>query len=266
MTSASPRLSILTVVLNDRKGLQRTLTSVRNQTFQDWELIIKDGASTDGTAELAADEVARDDRMRLIHGDDANLYDAMNIALAASRGQWILLLNASDWLAEPTSLETAFACLASAQPPVDIGYFSTQIRVAGGPGFLRRARKPSTILYGQPAIHQSVLINAEWHRRYRYDHQNYPNIADYAAVACMVRDGAVARAFDATLSVFELDQGSSSFRHQADARAEFVTAIDRIWAPGIFARYWFDARRRMSMLVMRMMMRFRAVTEGKTAA
>jgi len=266
MISAMPRLSILAVVLNDRAGLQRTLASVCNQTFEDWELIIKDGASTDGTKELAQAAVGRDSRMRLMHGADANLYDAMNIALAASRGQWILMLNAGDWLAEPTSLETAFACMESIHPPADIGYFGTQIRLAGGQGFLRRARHPKTIRYGQPAIHQSLLINADWHRRYRYDHQNYPNIADYAAVACMVRDGAVARAFDATLSVFELDEGSSSFRHQAAARTEFIVAIDTIWGAGAFLRFWFDTRRRLSMLVMRMMMRLRAAGEHTTAA
>jgi glycosyltransferase involved in cell wall biosynthesis len=265
MTDPRPHLSVLTVVLNDVDGLQRTLASILGQSFADWELIIKDGDSTDGTAQLAARYARSDSRIRLIAGGDSNLYDAMNIALAAAHGRWVLLLNAGDWLADAKSLETAFACVTASQPPPDIAYFGTRVCVAGGQGFLRRARDPKTIRYGQPAIHQSVLIKTDWHRRYPYDHVRYPNIADYAAVACMVRDGAGSRAFGQTLSVFEVDERSSSYRHQSVARAEFIQAIDDIWAPGTFSRFWCDARRRLSMLVMRALMRARTAHRNRSA-
>ena len=52
---AAPQISIVTIVWNDRDGMERTFRSVQDQSFQDYEYIVIDGASTDGTTAFLKD-------------------------------------------------------------------------------------------------------------------------------------------------------------------------------------------------------------------
>lgn len=90
-----PLVSIITVSFNAAGDIERTLRSVDNQTFTDYEHLIVDGASTDGT--LAAIRAAGDNPRRwVISEPDEGIYDAMNKGLQAARGEYLLFLNAGD--------------------------------------------------------------------------------------------------------------------------------------------------------------------------
>jgi len=89
-------LSIITVVLNDANGLRRTLESLRSQCFQDFELLIIDGASTDNIQEVIfefADLISV-----YISEKDDGVYHAMNKGLDHSNGDAVIFLNAGDYL------------------------------------------------------------------------------------------------------------------------------------------------------------------------
>ena len=91
-----PKLSIITVVKNHREGLQKTVASARSQTFPDWELLILDGSSTDGTLEIAQNLSGIDARVKIISKSDTGIYDAMNIGLMHASGDFIWFMNAGD--------------------------------------------------------------------------------------------------------------------------------------------------------------------------
>src|SRR5690349_188109 len=84
----APLVSIVTVVLNGAGTLERALQSVLQQSFRDYEYLIIDGGSTDGTLDIVRKYEARI-RYWCSEPDDG-LYDAMSKGARAARGQWIL--------------------------------------------------------------------------------------------------------------------------------------------------------------------------------
>lgn len=96
--------SIITAVRDGARWLDRLLDSLQEQTHKDWEALVQDGGSTDGTLEKLA---ARDDgRIKVASGPDEGVYDAWNKALdrlenrEAASGGWLLFLGADDALAD----------------------------------------------------------------------------------------------------------------------------------------------------------------------
>jgi glycosyltransferase involved in cell wall biosynthesis len=89
-------LSIITVNYNNATGLERTIKSVQEQTTQDFEHIIIDGNSDDGSKELI--ERTKDNYSYAISEPDQGVYDAMNKGIAQATGNYILFLNSGDTL------------------------------------------------------------------------------------------------------------------------------------------------------------------------
>src|ERR687883_1909022 len=97
---SEPLFSIVTVTLNCAEDAEHTAQSVVAQTFTDYEYIVKDGGSTDGTVErLRAFE-----KPQIYVSPDQGVYSAMNQALAACSGIYVCFLNAGDLFATPETL------------------------------------------------------------------------------------------------------------------------------------------------------------------
>lgn len=102
----NPIVSIITVSLNDREGLQKTIESILSQTFNEFEYIIIDGGSTDGSMEI----IKRVETKLAYHVSekDNGIYHAMNKGLNAAKGTYCLFLNAGDFLCSTHVLATVF--------------------------------------------------------------------------------------------------------------------------------------------------------------
>src|SRR5690242_5783233 len=98
-----PTFSIITVVRNNRDGFIRTARSIVAQKGADFEWIVIDGASTDGTVE--AIETYRPHIACSRSQKDAGLYYAMNDGLAMARADYVLFLNSGDVFCSEDSLE-----------------------------------------------------------------------------------------------------------------------------------------------------------------
>jgi glycosyltransferase involved in cell wall biosynthesis len=104
MNSSTPFLSIITVVYNNLTGLQYTYQSVKSQMCTDFEWLVIDGGSTDGTKEWLTDLVF--ENMRFISEKDGGLYDAMNKGLKLATGKFVWFMNSGDSIFSPDTVQT----------------------------------------------------------------------------------------------------------------------------------------------------------------
>jgi glycosyltransferase involved in cell wall biosynthesis len=101
-----PKLSIITINYNNLEGLQRTVESVVNQTWQDFEYIVIDGDSTDGSKEII--EQYQDKIDYWVSEPDKGIYNAMNKGIRAAKGEYLQFLNSGDCLIDDNILKKVF--------------------------------------------------------------------------------------------------------------------------------------------------------------
>ena len=103
----TPRLSILVATWNCAHQLSQFLESLATQTWSDWELLLLDNASSDGTAELVEEFQQRFPAgcVRWISEPDSGIYDAWNRGLGLARGDYLTFIGADDTFLDSTSLE-----------------------------------------------------------------------------------------------------------------------------------------------------------------
>lgn len=149
----SPRISVITVVLNDVDGLARTMSSMANQDYGNVQYVIVDGGSTDGTLDL----IRRRGHLveRWISEPDEGIYHAMNKGLDLADGDWLLFMNAGDEFAGMTALSSAAALVAG---DVDVVYSDWLYRQSG---VVAKADLPK-----MNVRHQSVLYRKSLHEVY----------------------------------------------------------------------------------------------------
>lgn len=96
--------SIIVVCLNAGERLHDTIESILQQTYTNYEIIIKDGGSSDGSVE-ELQEAFHDERMHIHIRKDSGIYDAMNQAVQLAQGEYDLFLNAGDSFYDETVLD-----------------------------------------------------------------------------------------------------------------------------------------------------------------
>lgn len=100
------KLSIITINYNNVSGLKKTIESVKSQTFQDYEWIVIDGGSTDGSKELI--EENKQYFSYWVSEPDKGIYDAMNKGTVLAKGEYCQFLNSGDYLIAPDTLAKIF--------------------------------------------------------------------------------------------------------------------------------------------------------------
>ncbi len=107
-----PILSIITVSYQAKNELHTTISSVLEQTWSQYEYLVIDGKSSDGTFELLEQASATFEQknisFRFISEPDQGIYDAMNKGARLADGRWLLFLNAGDTLTDSSVLEKVF--------------------------------------------------------------------------------------------------------------------------------------------------------------
>ena len=94
--SSSPLVSVVLPVRNAAGTIARAVASVRAQTFSDWELIVVDDGSTDGTREILRDLARDEPRMKLVEQAATGVAAAANAGATAARGEFIARMDADD--------------------------------------------------------------------------------------------------------------------------------------------------------------------------
>ena len=92
----TPRISVLMPVYNCEQYIIEAIESIINQTFQDFEFIIVNDGSTDGTSEILNEYSQKDSRIRIIHQHNGGIVSALNVGLNEANGEWIFRMDGDD--------------------------------------------------------------------------------------------------------------------------------------------------------------------------
>lgn len=96
----TPRVSVIIATYNSEKTIRVALDSVLNQQYQDWECIVVDGLSKDGTVAIVKEFCEKDSRFRCVSEKDNGIYDAFNKGWKMAKGEWIHYLGSDDYLTD----------------------------------------------------------------------------------------------------------------------------------------------------------------------
>ncbi|RZK81235.1 MAG: glycosyltransferase [Pedobacter sp.] len=153
-----PRLSVITIVYNNVKDIERTMLSVLNQTYPNIEYIVIDGNSTDGTKDTIYQH--KEKLAQFISEPDKGIYDAMNKGLALATGDYVLFMNSGDEIYSTETVTEVFETEASA----DIYYGETEMYNEKWESLgQRRHCAPEnfnwrSFRYGMSVSHQAIYI------------------------------------------------------------------------------------------------------------
>jgi len=155
--------TIITCTFNAEKLLQRTLDSVRQQTYDRIEHLILDGSSTDGTLSLAQTyqkQSADDDaghEVVVVSEPDKGLYDAMNKGLARATGDYVVYLNAGDSFPDEQTLNDIAASVGEGEELPAVLYGETDLVDEMG-NFLRHRRLQAPDNLTWKSFRQGMLV------------------------------------------------------------------------------------------------------------
>ena len=157
-------ITIITVVYNAKADLALTLNSLSCQTFKDFEYLIIDGGSSDGTQDIVDkyDSIVT----KLVSERDFGIYHAMNKGILLANGRYLLFLNAGDQLYSPNTLMQARPFLEKSEEDFIYG---TEAVLVYGEVLKKKPLKFSQLWKGMPFSHQSVFIKTEFHKTELYD-------------------------------------------------------------------------------------------------
>ena len=153
-----PKLTVITIVYNNVRDIERTIKSVINQTHKDIEYIIIDGASNDGTLEVI--EKYREHTTKIVSEKDKGIYDAMNKGLALATGDYVLFMNSGDEIYDEQTVEDIFATANGA----DIYYGETEMYNDNWESLGRRRHEApenfswTSFKFGMSVSHQAIYI------------------------------------------------------------------------------------------------------------
>jgi glycosyltransferase involved in cell wall biosynthesis len=164
----SPLITVVTVVFNGEKYIERTIRSIIGQTYPNIEYVIIDGGSTDGTINIIKKYDASIDYW--ISESDFGIYDAMNKALKIASGEWINFMNAGDVFFASNTLDLVFAADAEMGEEVII-YGDVNIIY---PDFTRieKAGNIKLLWAGMKFCHQSVFVKTNYHKLNLFNSSN----------------------------------------------------------------------------------------------
>ena len=201
--------SIITVTLDNRAGLARTMQSVQAQSCRDYEWIVIDGGSEDGSVEMLENSAAR-----WISERDGGIYDAMNKGLERARGRYVMFLNAGDTLAHDQTLETIKVMNQGQSSPPDFIYGD-----ALEAQHYKRARAHEKLAAGMFTHHQAMFYRRSTLGALRYD-TGYKIAADYDFTCRFL--ALANRVLYAPLPICVFEQGGVSQRQARLGRREQV--------------------------------------------
>lgn len=203
------KISIVTVCLNCSSTIESTYRSILSQNYLNYEWVVIDGNSTDGTLEIL--EKYKDDIAYLCSEPDSGIYEAMNKGITQSKGEYIVFMNAGDTFYDKNTLSTVSKNLGS-----DFLYGNTlkinneSNKVASYPNTLTKK-----YLLNYTLSHQSSYFKKDIFSKYGMYDTFYEIAGDYDMYARMINNKEISYKYiNETLSAFKLDGISNQKKYR----------------------------------------------------
>lgn len=198
-------ISIITINYNDKVGLERTLKSVTNQTYQDFEYLVIDGGSTDGSKKII--EQYKDKIDYWISEPDNGVYNAMNKGISKATGEYLLFINSGDEFYNLNVLKENLKFIHTH----DLVYFNINV-VGEQDNYIKKY--PSKIsfsyLYDDTLPHPATFIKKKLYDKVGFYDENLKIVSDWKLfILALVKYNATYHYVDAVFSIFYFDGISS---------------------------------------------------------
>lgn len=175
------KLSIITINFNNCEGLKKTVGSVITQTYKDFEYIIVDGGSSDGSSEFIENSAKEEEQVKIVWVSerDKGIYNAMNKGIKMSNGEYLQFLNSGDILVDENVTEKMIKAL---KPDSKILYGNMLKLLPKGlyrdKGF--DGRKPTFIDFFYGTLnHSSAYLKKELFEKYGNYDENLKIVSDW---------------------------------------------------------------------------------------
>lgn len=172
-------ISSITVCLNNKQGVFKTLKSLYKQKSIDYEVIVIDGGSIDGTIEvLNKFKILFEKKgvpFKYISESDSGIYNAMNKGITLASGQWMIFMNSGDFYASNDIFEKI---VPICQAEYDIIYGDWMRLGKNGKPTYQKAKPLRSFMTTIPTRHQSFFIRSSLLKKRGYD-EKYRICADY---------------------------------------------------------------------------------------
>jgi len=236
MKIESPKISIIMAVLNGVNSVEACIQSIVNQTYQNIELIIMDGGSTDGTLDILR---RYDDRITVWRSEsDRGIYDAMNKGTCRATGDWVLFLGCDDTLSvdlknvAPLLRDCGVIYYGDAYWPVNRRLYD---------GSFSAAKLARTNI-----CHQAIFYPRAVFDKYSFN-LRYPFQADWELNMRCFSDPALSFQYiSLQISIYNDQSGASSTKRDFALEEDYITLMWRhfpwhiaLWRTAIAQGGWF---------------------------
>lgn len=227
-------LSIITINYNNLAGLKRTHQSVKKQTCDDYEWIVIDGASTDGSAEYIQRHAA--DMAYHVSEPDTGIYNAMNKGVKAAKGNYLIFLNSGDEFYD-TDVIRRFASRGGNE---DVVYGKAMIVDADGKELWKwpLPAMPLRLSYfwSHSLKHQATFFSARCFERFMYNEEHRIN-SDTELFMTLLYHNYTFAAYDQYVTRFDGNGLSSKAEAREDMEREFDDTLRRLMPAGMIEDY-----------------------------
>jgi len=212
------KISIITVVLNNKNGLQATMDSVFAQTYKNYEYIVIDGGSTDGSCNVIKQH---EEKLHYWSSErDRGIYQAMNKGWHRATGEYCIFLNSGDYFYTPDSLKNVVAAL---DDDMDVIYGDVMFKYQDK--MVREVHEEELTLYKlyyTNIPHQGTFIKRSYLELLNGYDENYKIVSDWLfLVKGMIEHNLKIKKINQVISVFDM-YGISNAQTHAPERLQAI--------------------------------------------
>lgn len=225
------KITIITITYNLIKAgreqmFRQCVESVHNQTYQNIEHIVIDGASNDGTVKLL-ETYARRGWIKYYSEKDNGIYDAMNKGLRLATGDYIAFLNSDDYYHDKKGIRELAKFLA--KNPVDFCYSRCRYVKENGDYFGMLVHKAGSWFVHMPFSHQTLFVKTDLMRQMGGFDEAYKSAADYEFIVRLFMSGAKSSEF--FYSFVSYRTGGFSEKQVDISRQECIRCFEKNFKP-----------------------------------